>query len=112
MAQDDAAADGVAATPGRDAETARKLPGDPAAIEALIAQRRESLASTIDELAVRARPREIARRSAADIKGRARAFVMTQDGELRTERLAAVTGAVAAVLAVMVALRRRRRRSR
>ena len=86
------------------------FPSDPAKIEELIAQRRAHLSSTIDELAARAQPREIARRSAADMKGRFRAFVTTPDGELRTERLAAVAGAVTAVVVALVLLRRRSNR--
>jgi hypothetical protein len=88
------------------------LPSDPAALEAVIAQRRASLASTIDELAVRAHPKAIARRSATDARERVRAFASTPDGQLRTERLAAVAGAVAAVTTLLYLLRRRRRRAR
>jgi hypothetical protein len=87
------------------------LPSDPAAIEALIAQRRADLASTIDELVVRAHPKEIARRSAADARTRLRAFATTDDGQLRTERLAAVAAAGTALLGLILLLRRRRKRS-
>jgi hypothetical protein len=95
----------------QDAAAARKLPSDPVAIEQLIADRRADLASTIDELAQRARPKEIARRSAADAKGRVQAFARTEDGTLRTERLAAVAGAVAVLVTVVALLRRRAGRS-
>jgi Protein of unknown function (DUF3618) len=88
------------------------LPSDPAAIEALIAERRANLASTIDELMVRAHPKEIARRSAADAKGRVQAFATTDDGQLRTERLAAVAAAATALLGLILLLRRRRGRAR
>jgi hypothetical protein len=95
----------------QDAAAARKMPSDPVAIEQLIAHRRANLASTIDELAQRARPKEIARRSAADAKGRIQAFARTDDGALRIERLAAVAGAVAALVTVLTVLRRRAGRS-
>ena len=104
--------DGTGVDAGANAAAARKLPSDPAAIEELIARRRADLASTIDELTVRVRPKEIARRSAADAKGRVRAFARADDGTLRTERLAAVAGAVVAVVAVLLLLRRRAGRSR
>ena len=99
-------------TPGGDAATARQvdpLPGDPAALEALIARRRADLASTIDELVVRAHPKEIARRSVADARGRLQGFARTDDGQLRTERLAAVAAAAASLVGLVLLLRRRTR---
>jgi hypothetical protein len=84
------------------------LPSDPKAIEDLIARRRATLAATIDELVVRTRPREIARRSAADAKGRIQAFASTPEGDLRTERLAAVAAAAVAFVGLLLLLRRRR----
>jgi len=86
---------------------AAPLPGDPAAIEALIAQRRSELAATIDELVIRAHPKEIARRSAADARQRVQTFATTDDGRPRTERLAAVAAAVVALLGMLLVLRRR-----
>ena len=47
------------------------LPDDPEALEAIIDARRRHLAQTVDELAVRAHPKEIARRTTADAKQRA-----------------------------------------
>jgi Protein of unknown function (DUF3618) len=112
----DGTADGTAGGGTAAGESPRRpvaaLPSDPAAIEALIAQRRADLASTIDELVVRAHPKEIARRSAADARTRLQAFATTPEGELRTERLAAVAGAALAVVTVLVLLRRRLGRSR
>jgi anti-sigma-K factor RskA len=108
---DGATAGGDARRPGTE-----PLPDDPAEIEALIARHRSDLASTIDELVVRAHPKEIARRSAADLQGRARAFATTEDGGLRVERLAAVAAAIVAVIGLLVGAkvrdRRRRRRPR
>lgn len=86
------------------------LPSSPAELEAVIAQRRERLAATVDELVHRAQPKEIARRSVADAKVRFADATRTDEGELRTERIAAVAGAVAAFLAVVYLLRRRRSR--
>ena len=85
------------------------LPEDPAAIEKIIDDRRQRLARTVDELVVRAHPKEIARRSANDARQRATAFVTDEQGQLRYERLAAATAAF--VLFVVVVVVRRRGRS-
>ena len=100
---------GAASGSGR-ARRPEPLPSDPAALEAHIARRRADLASTIDELVVRAHPKEIARRSAADVRSRVQGFAMTSEGQLRTERVAAVAGAAAALLALLALARRRNRR--
>lgn len=78
------------------------VPSDPAAIEADIEATRARLAGTVDELAVRMHPKEIARRSADDAKTKLREATTTPDGKLRVERLAAVGAAVAALLGVIV----------
>lgn len=83
-------------------------PQSAAAIEKAIDERRAHLAATIDELAYRAKPQEIAKRATASLQARVREVTHTPDGQLRTERLAAVGGAVAVVLGLMVYLRRRR----
>jgi adenylate kinase len=82
------------------------LPDDPAALEAIIDARRRHLSDTVDELVVRTRPKEIARRSAADAQQRARAFVTTEDGQPRYERIGAAAAA-AVLLVVLVVVRRR-----
>jgi MYXO-CTERM domain-containing protein len=81
----------------------------PAQIEAEIEATRTRLAGTVDELATRVQPKEIARRSAEDAKARLQAATHTDDGSLRTERVAAV-GAAAALLAALAAFRAVRRR--
>jgi MYXO-CTERM domain-containing protein len=81
----------------------------PDAIEAEIAQTRAHLASTIDELAVRAQPREIARRQTESVKVRLVEATHTPEGDLRVERVGAIAAAAAAVLVVLAVLRRRRR---
>ena len=85
------------------------LPEDPAALEKIIDDRRQRLAQTVDELVVRAHPKEIARRSADDARLRALGFVTDERGELRYERVAAATAAL--VLFVVVLVVRRRGRS-
>lgn len=82
-------------------------PTDPAAIEAEIEATRARLAGTVDELAVRVHPKEIARRGTAEAKARLRVATMTPDGQPRVERLAAV-GAAAVAFLVLTIWRRRR----
>ncbi|MBC7559926.1 MAG: DUF3618 domain-containing protein [Dermatophilaceae bacterium] len=81
----------------------------PDAIEAEIAQTRAHLASTIDELAVRAQPREIVRRQTESVKAKVVESTHTPEGELRVERVGAIAAAVAAVLVVLAVLHRRHR---
>jgi hypothetical protein len=93
-------------TRGSGAGAATRLPSDPAAIEALIAERRAALATTLDELVVRAHPRQIARRSAADLRDRLHAFAYTDGGQLRVERLGAVGAAGVALVGLLLTVRR------
>lgn len=81
--------------------------GDPAAIEAQIEATRARLAGTVDELAVRMQPQQIARRTLADVKARLVAATTTPQGQLRVERVAAAGAAVVAILAAAVWRRRR-----
>jgi hypothetical protein len=85
------------------------LPTDPAALEAHIERTRARLVGTVDELAVRLQPKEIARRGALDLRAKVDAVVRTSDGSLRVERLAAVAAAIAAIVSLMVWNRRRLR---
>jgi MYXO-CTERM domain-containing protein len=80
----------------------------PAQIEAEIEATRVRLAGTVDELAIRVQPKEIARRSAEDAKAKLHSATHTEDGSLRTERIAAAAGALAVIVG-LVTLRRRRR---
>jgi hypothetical protein len=82
----------------------------PDAIEAEIAQRRAHLAQTIDELAVRAQPREIVRRKTESAKARFVESTHTPEGDLRVERVGALAAAGAAVLVVLALLHRRHHR--
>lgn len=80
---------------------------DPAAIEAQIEATRARLALTVDELAVRAHPKEIARRGVADGRARLMAATTTPDGKPRVERLAAVAAAALALIGLAIWNRRR-----
>lgn len=102
----------------------------PADIEARIAQRRQELATTLDEIAVRVHPKTLADQArsralaAADrTAGQAyvavnrrisdvRAALTTPDGAPRMERVVPLALAVGAAGVVLVSARRRRRRSR
>jgi hypothetical protein len=78
-------------------------------IEAEIAATRAHLASTIDELAIRAQPREIARRQAESAKARVVESTHTPEGDLRVERVGAIAAAVAVLLGLAILHRRHRR---
>jgi hypothetical protein len=83
------------------------MPESPAALEQAIQERRDHLAATIDELTARAKPQEIARRGAAGVQRKLQELTHGPDGQLRTERLAAVAGAIAILGGALVLLRRR-----
>lgn len=72
------------------------------AIEADIVATRDRLAATIDELAFRAQPKEIARREVASVKASLYSATHTREGDLRVERVAAIGAAVAAVLGLVI----------
>ena len=82
----------------------------PDAIEAEIAQTRAHLASTIDELAVRTKPREIVRRQTELARSKFVNATHTPDGDLRVERVGAMAAAGSAVLLVLAIMHRRHRR--
>jgi hypothetical protein len=85
------------------------VPGDPAALELLISERRDRLAATVDELVRRTQPREIARRGAQSAVVRLRSVALTPDGQLRVERVGAVVAATVTLLALVVWRSRRSR---
>jgi Protein of unknown function (DUF3618) len=81
------------------------------AIDAEIAATRAHLASTIDELAIRTQPREIARRQAESAKARFVETTHTPEGDLRVERIGAMAAASAVLLGLtFLHFRYRRRR--
>jgi hypothetical protein len=88
-----------------------KTSTSPDVIEAEIAQTRAHLASTIDELAIRAQPREILRRQRESAKARLANSTHTPEGDLRIERLGAVAAAAAFVILVLGFLHRRHHRN-
>ena len=83
----------------------------PEAIEAEILETRARLAGTIDELAVRVQPKEIARRQAGSAKAKIIEATHTPEGDLRVERVGAVAAGSAVLLGLAI-LRRRYRSQR
>ncbi|RNI21323.1 DUF3618 domain-containing protein [Flexivirga caeni] len=92
---------------------ADKAPAKPATrsakeIEADLAATRERLAGTIDELAFRAQPKELAKRQMEDVKLTLGGITHTPGGELNTQKLAMMLGGVSVVLLTVGLLRRSR----
>ncbi len=85
------------------------LPTEPEALVRLIEERRTHLVATVEELAARARPGELARRGAGGAASRLRAATRTEDGGWRVERLVAVGVAFTAVALLVWRARRRSR---
>ena len=102
-------AHGASGTHTPSAAAADPLPSDPDALQAAIEARRAHLTGTLDELAQRVKPANLASDAKEQAVERARRAVSDQDGNLLVERLAAVG---AAAVAVVVALAVARRRSR
>jgi hypothetical protein len=92
------------------AQQAQQTSTSPDALEAEIAATRVRLARTIDELAVRAQPREILRRQVESVKARFASATHTPEGELRVERIGAIAAAASVVLLVLGVLHRRQNR--
>ena len=78
------------------------------AIEAEIAATRAHLAGTIDELAVRAQPKEIARRQVDSTKAKLFEATHTAEGDLRVERVGAIAAGAAVLLGLVLAIQHRR----
>ena len=74
---------------------------DPAALEAQIEAARTQLAETIDAIAERVAPKNVA----AKAKSRAKGFVVNDDGSLKTDKVA-IVGGLALAFVVIVAWRR------
>ena len=77
-------------------------------IEAELAASRTRLSSTIDELAFRAQPKEIAKRQTESARLALTDATRTPEGELRTDRLAIALGSVGGVLLLVGLLKRMR----
>lgn len=91
-----------------DKASAKPATRSPKEIEADLAATRERLAGTVDELAFRAQPKEIAKRSVEDAKLAVNDLTHTPDGQLNEKKLAVGLGAVSAVLLTLGILRRAR----
>jgi hypothetical protein len=89
-------------------QTSPSSPSRPSAdaIEAEIAATRAHLDSTIDELAVRVKPKEIVRRQVGSARAKVIDATHTPEGDLRVERVGALAVAVAAVLLGLAVLHR------
>ena len=74
-----------------------------AELEADIEQTRLRLAGTVDAIAERVKPANVARRGAESAKSQ----VVDERGQVRTERVAAIAAAAAGVVGLMVWRRRR-----
>lgn len=77
-------------------------PQSPAEIEAEIEATRARLASTVDELVDKAHPRNVAKRQVEQAKSQ----VYDEQGNLRTEKIATIAGAIAGVVVVLLIVRR------
>lgn len=86
------------------------LPSDPDALEAAIVARRAHLAGTLDELAERVKPANLAADAKQEATDRVRETFTDSDGNLLRERVAAIAAAVVAVLTVVVVAKVRTRR--
>ena len=86
------------------------MPSDPREIEREIELRQARLAATVDELTTRLSPKEVSRRAKETAQQRLRSATHAEDGSLRVERIGAVGGAGAMLLALTMWLRRRRKR--
>lgn len=99
MPSDTASPGGLEARPP-DEPTPERTPAE---IEVDIEQTRVRLAGTVDAIADRVKPANVARRGAES----ARSQVVDERGNLRAERVAVVASAVAGVVGLLVWRRRR-----
>lgn len=77
-------------------------------IEADLAATRNRLAGTVDELAFRAQPKELAKRQTEDIKLKVHDLTHTPDGELDTNKVGMIAGGVVAAVVLLALIRRAR----
>jgi hypothetical protein len=82
-------------------EAPKQAPRSKAQIEADIAATRARLAATVDELVDKAHPKNVAKRQVEQAK----AQVYDEQGNLRTQKLIAVGGAVAGALGALLVIR-------
>ena len=84
------------------AQSAKQQARSTQQIEADITATRARLASTVDELVDRAHPKNVAKRQVEQAK----AQVFDERGQLRTQKLIAVGGAVVGVVGMLLMIRR------
>ncbi|WP_020574020.1 DUF3618 domain-containing protein [Actinopolymorpha alba] len=93
------------ALPDRKKSGARKVAADGSRsadqIEAELAETRQRLAATVDALAERVQPKQLAARSVSKMK----LAVLTPEGQLRTGRLVTVAAVVAGAVGALTLLR-------
>jgi Protein of unknown function (DUF3618) len=77
-------------------------------IEADLAATRNRLAGTIDELAFRAQPKELAKRQTEEIKLAVHDATHTPDGELDTKKVGTIVGGLVAAVVLIALIRRAR----
>lgn len=77
-------------------------------LQAEIAERRDHLSTTIDELVTRLSPREIVRREVESVQIRVAQVTRTPDGQVRSELVASALASLAVVLIGVGLIRRRR----
>lgn len=75
-------------------------------VEQDLAASREHLAGTIDELAFRAQPKEVAKRQAESAKLKVNDLTRTPDGELDHGKIGVILGGVGVLLLAVGVLRR------
>lgn len=77
-------------------------------IEADLAATRNRLAGTVDELAFRAQPKEVAKRSVEDTKLKVNDATHTPDGELDNDKVAGILGGAGGFILLLGLIRRAR----
>lgn len=77
-------------------------------IEAELQASRQRLASTIDELAFRTQPKEVAKRQVESVKLKANDLTRGGDGEVAGDKVGMIVGGAGAALLVLGLLRRAR----
>lgn len=85
------------------------LPSSPEALEAAIRTRRAHLAGTLDELAERIKPANLAHDAKDEAVARARGAVSDENGDVLYERVVAIGVAVVALVVAVVLIKRRSR---
>lgn len=83
------------------------VPSSPEAIEAAIVARRAHLAGTLDELADRVKPANLANDAKQEAVTRARNAVSDENGDVLYERIAAIGAAAVALVVAIVLIRHR-----